>query len=383
MTTTELHPSYPVVSPCGCDGTCRCSDPLGLERTRFFPRMLVGPDELTQDQLWVKDKLRRHNRLLHGWGVVCGCNVTQATDAQGRPVPWLVCIEPGYVLGPFGDEIVVDCPVTFDIRTGASEPGPCSPPVDPWCAEVRVERPPNEIFYVAVRYDEYSTRPVRTLSGCGCGCDEAECEYSRIRESFALTALDTLPDSYSDVRGKYEAGSIEAGASAGAMSVLQSALMCSREMLSRVRPCPPCPTDPWVILADVVADSDGTLQIDPILHRRYVAAFGSYWFMCGRPTRAKEMDPGFRAKVFSRLSSRVASEVEDLSAVEALDATALKGVNRRTVLGRLVAGRSIADVADTRRTAFVKEAEEAGVEAKRARELWEAANGVVRLVRER
>jgi hypothetical protein len=382
MTTTELHPSHTVVSPCGCDGTCRCSDPLGLERTRFFPRMLVGPEELTQDQLWVKDKLRRHNRLLHGWGVVCGCNVTQATDAQGRPVPWLVCIEPGYVLGPFGDEIVVDCPVTFDIRTGASEPGPCSPPVDPWCAEVRVERPPNEVFYVAVRYDEYSTRPVRTLSGCGCGCDEAECEYSRIRESFALTALDTLPESYRDLRRKYEVDRIDAGP-AGIVA-LQGALTCSREMLREVRPCPPCPTDPWVILADVVSDGDGALQIDPIGHRRYVATFASYWFSCGTPSRVQdEIDPGLRAEVISRLSSRAGGDVEELGTVEALDATSLKGVNRRTKLGRLIAGRSIGEVAATTRAAFVNEAKDAGVEEKRARELWDAANGVVRLIRKR
>ena len=62
--------SATLAAPCGCgcgdhDG-CNCSDPVGLERTRFFARMLVGPDELTQDQTWVRDKLRRHNRLLHG-----------------------------------------------------------------------------------------------------------------------------------------------------------------------------------------------------------------------------------------------------------------------------------------------------------------------------
>jgi hypothetical protein len=382
MNTAELSHSHTVATPFGCGGTCGCSDPIGLERTRFFPRMLVGPDELTQDQRWIKDKLRRHNRLLHGWGVVCGCNVTQATDAQGRPVPWVVCVEQGYVLGPYGDEIVVDCPVMFDIRTSSSEPGPCAPPVDPWCVEAHTERRPEEIFYVAVRYDEYPTRPVRTLAGCGCGCDEAECEYSRIRESFALAALDALPESYRDFEGRMLTGEQP---TFGAVFGLEGAITCSRRMLGAVRPCPPCPTDHWVILADVTADSDGILTIDPIRHRRYVATFGSYWFTCGAAQTDVKIDKKLKDKVLSRLTSRAADEVEELgvavSNVETLEATALKGVNRRTALGRLVSGRSIAEVADTTRPNFVKEAREAGVAVERARELWDNANALTRLVR--
>jgi hypothetical protein len=83
-------PCAPAGGDCGCGCGGGCSDPVGLERTRFYPRQLVGPDELTQDQAWVRDKLRRHNRLLHGWGVVCGCGVRQALDVDGAPVPWTV-----------------------------------------------------------------------------------------------------------------------------------------------------------------------------------------------------------------------------------------------------------------------------------------------------
>src|SRR6476659_9760652 len=203
MTDTTAIPCSPPTSGCACGwgGECGCSDPLGLERTRFFPRMLVGPAELTQDQTWVRDKLRRHNRLLHGWGVVCGCDVSQARDDAGALVPWTVLVEPGYVLGPYGDEIVVDCPATFDLRSFGYEGGACPPPADPWCSEIRVERRPDQILYLAIRYDECLTRPVRTLAGCGCGCDDAECEYSRIRESFVLTALDALPPPYAGSGG--------------------------------------------------------------------------------------------------------------------------------------------------------------------------------------
>ena len=47
----------------------------GLERTRYYAGQLVGPDDLTEDQRYFRERLRRHNRLLHGWGVVCGARV--------------------------------------------------------------------------------------------------------------------------------------------------------------------------------------------------------------------------------------------------------------------------------------------------------------------
>src|SRR3954462_14642020 len=78
-----------------------------LERTRFFPRQLVGADDLTQDQLYFREKLRRHNRLLHGWGIVCGAGVT--------PDGCKAVVSPGYILGPLGDEILIDQETSIDV----------------------------------------------------------------------------------------------------------------------------------------------------------------------------------------------------------------------------------------------------------------------------
>ena len=47
------------------DRICEGNVP-SLERTRFFPRQLVTPDDLTQDQIYFRDTHRRHNRMLHG-----------------------------------------------------------------------------------------------------------------------------------------------------------------------------------------------------------------------------------------------------------------------------------------------------------------------------
>ena len=60
----------------------------GLERTRFFSRQLVAPEDLTQDQLYFREKSRRHNRMLHGWGIVCGACV------KAGATPYEVVVEP-------------------------------------------------------------------------------------------------------------------------------------------------------------------------------------------------------------------------------------------------------------------------------------------------
>jgi hypothetical protein len=383
-TTTSMSGAVPCAPAgadcgCGCGGGHDCSDPVGLERTRFYPRQLIGPDELTQDQVWIRDKARRHNRLLHGWGVVCGCDVRPAVDRDGRPEPWTVIVGPGDVLGPYGDEIVVDRETPFDVRGASTSGFDCPPPADPWCADVRVERRPRQTLYLAIRYDECLTRPERTLGGCGCGCDDHECEYSRIRETFSLAVLEELPEAYR--RAAEEDPKLAGG--------LLGALRCSPDFRGSVRPCPPCPTDPWVILADVVADAEGRLSIDAVTHRRYVASFGAFWFSCGAPASspgAGAWTPAQRALLAERLDASAIRTLEerhggDLSAVAEAGATAIKGVGRRSALARFLGARSIADVASADRPGFLASAAEAGVDAKRAGEVWDAASGVASTIR--
>src|SRR4051812_37623674 len=85
------------------------TDEAGLERVRFFQRQLVSHHDMTQITTYQMAKARNHNRFLHGWGVVCGARVRKGKGACE------VTIEPGYVLGPFGDEIVLNDEVTVDL----------------------------------------------------------------------------------------------------------------------------------------------------------------------------------------------------------------------------------------------------------------------------
>ena len=50
-----------------------------IERPCYYPGQLLTPAEMTLEQQYFRDKLRRHNRLMHGWGVVYGYPISNAS----------------------------------------------------------------------------------------------------------------------------------------------------------------------------------------------------------------------------------------------------------------------------------------------------------------
>ncbi|WP_205191121.1 MULTISPECIES: hypothetical protein [unclassified Burkholderia] len=247
-------------TPCA---TSSCTNAVA-ERPRYYPRQLITADDLMLEQEYFRNKMRRHNRLLHGWGVVCGAKVCPAPAGGGGAGTssfdsWKVVVTPGYVLGPYGDEIVLDCCLTVDLRTSGTSGmtgDPCVQPVDPWCSDVFVSREPAAPLYVAVKYQECKTRPIR-VQPIGCGCDDNACEYSRFQDGYEIGILTSCPDANAAPPDISDVGK-------GGASV-----------------CPDCPTQPWVVLAKVLMDADGMITtIDNCECRRIVLSFGSFWWQC-------------------------------------------------------------------------------------------------------
>jgi len=238
--------------PCNCVD-CGCDQPL--ERLRYFPRQLMTADDMRAEQQYFREKARRHNRYLHGWGVVCGCTVepivadtAAAAGALGvasvaGSKGWQVRVCPGYVVAPQGDDILIDDCITVDLQLGPVNP-PCSvrwpcPPL----GEMPGQGPQRErLAYIAVRYAECFSRPM-SVHPAGCGCDETGCEYTRVRDSFEIKVLWELPASHTQARTDDD-------------QWCQAVKSTSPVQLSRLHtfpapPCPACPTDPWVVLATV------------------------------------------------------------------------------------------------------------------------------------
>jgi hypothetical protein len=275
METTVQRPAWSSAHPCGSDG--RPGFPFGVvERPRYFPRQLITPDEPTLEAAYFRDRLRRHNVYLHGWGVVCGALVCVVPAAQisttGKAAapangngpatePWIVCVEPGYVLGPYGDEIIIDCPRDVPLRgdrVSGCAGGAVDDLTDPWCSEVYVSDRTGGPLYVAVRYVECQVRPV-LAQPAGCGCDDTSCEYSRFRDGYEIGILDHCPASHTKQDSDDEDGTRLRGNPV----------------------CPDCPDSPWVVLAEVTLDSDGTItKIDNCACRRIVPSTRDRWVTC-------------------------------------------------------------------------------------------------------
>ncbi len=203
---------------------CEQTDTGALERVNYFPRQLLTADDMVADQDYVRAKLRRHNRYLHGWGVVCGFEVA---PAPGNQLPWQVQIGSGYALGPYGDEIYLSQPVLLDLAKCG--PGAETDPCDPGTLLKDGQAKTGATLFIAIRYEECFARPVRVMPG-GCGCEDTNCEPSRIRDSFQIECLADLPPSHQ-----------------------QGALPSICDLLTgrALPPCEPCPTDPWVVLAKI------------------------------------------------------------------------------------------------------------------------------------
>jgi hypothetical protein len=219
-----------------------------LERVHYFQRQLLTADDLTADQEYFREKLRRHNRYLHGWGTVCGLEVVAAPTGE---IPWRVQVTPGYALGPWGDEIYVGEPVHIDLaRCG---PGAVTDPCEPDLLHTGGSALGPTLF-LAIKYAECLAKPVRALPA-GCACEEEACEYSRIRDSFQIECLAELPPSHQPKP--------------------PDPLLCDLINGKRLPPCPPCPVEPWVVLAQVALPASPSTDItdssiDNITFRRQI-----------------------------------------------------------------------------------------------------------------
>lgn len=83
-------------------------------RPRYFDRQQLSPTDLNLAVDYLRARLRRHNRFLHGWGVVCGGQVMRSSMDDF----WKVNITEGYAVTPLGDELYIPQTLNFDLLVG-------------------------------------------------------------------------------------------------------------------------------------------------------------------------------------------------------------------------------------------------------------------------
>src|SRR5581483_3442841 len=144
-------------------------------RNYYFDGKFLVARDFWDEQTFHVDKLRHHHQRLHGWGVVCGLEVTPHETPACRDR--YVYIQPGTAIDCCGHEIVVREPELVDIwQFEAIE-------------ELRAHPDGKDhAVQICIRYRECPTEDVPVLYD-DCGCDDTGCLPNRVLESFAVEVL--------------------------------------------------------------------------------------------------------------------------------------------------------------------------------------------------
>ena len=149
-----------------------------FKRARYFHGMLMTERDFTEEQNYHNEKRRMLNRMLHGWGVVCGLEIKQ-NDTPGSTI----IIKPGLAIDYNGNEICVSEEYKLNLDK-ISKLYQC-------VEKEKNECPPQEgedfekKWYVVIKYKEIPSDPVTVYAPTG-GCQEKACEYSRTREGYCF-----------------------------------------------------------------------------------------------------------------------------------------------------------------------------------------------------
>ena len=155
-----------------------------FKRARYFHGMLMTDRDFREEQIYHNEKRKLLNRMLHGWGVVCGLGIMQTDPSSSK-----IIITPGVALDCEGNEIVV-CE-NFEVDLSRSDICPDVSEENKECREAKTAKEEGK-YYVAIKYTEVPTDPVPVYSPGG-GCEEKVCEYSRMREGFCVKLFRELP----------------------------------------------------------------------------------------------------------------------------------------------------------------------------------------------
>lgn len=251
-----------------CSDNKHC-DYNNFKRAKYFHGMLMTDRDFTEEQRYHIEKRKLHNRMLHGWGVVCGLKMTAKDDNKS------IIVDTGLALDCKGNEIFVCGKYEIkdfikNIYTSAqSSDGECG-------SDITTENK----WYVVIRYCEKATDPTLVHAAATSECTEKACDSSRTQEGFCfdickekdICCPERLPESSSICKG-------------GKDEDIKK-YFCEKLFLE----CPgECCNYPQVVLGSFTLKNDGTIidKIDNWDCRKYVITFGllQHWMSVLSPQK--------------------------------------------------------------------------------------------------
>jgi hypothetical protein len=159
---------------CGCEGDCSC-DAVSRQRNRYYTGKYLTARSFAVEQEYFLSRHRLHNRMLHGWGIICGLDVQPHKNPECRAT-WVV-VKAGIALDCCGREIILDKDVAFELpQRGEKDADYYQSPV-----------------LLAIRYVEERTEWVPVLYH-EADCDPNRREADRICEHYEFEVLRNIPE---------------------------------------------------------------------------------------------------------------------------------------------------------------------------------------------
>lgn len=161
----SLNPQKKPLSPC--------------KRVNYSFGMVLGEDDLRQEQAYHIGRRKLDTRALHGYGVVWGADVRTEGTAD-KPI---VHVDPGLVINPQGQEICVPTPQCADLNAWLNGHR------DKWT----VSSPPSRLtLFVVLCHSECETDFV-PIPGGPCRSEEESRAASRILDHFKINLATEPP----------------------------------------------------------------------------------------------------------------------------------------------------------------------------------------------
>ena len=222
-----------------------CSTPV-FERNCYYYGKPLAVQDFQLEQDYFNQKRWLINRMVHGWGVVCGLDVMLKTDSRDTLI-----VTPGMALDCCGREILVCEPYEIELQPVLDE---CK--TDPKSGKYL------EPLVVCLEYHSRKTEP-RKLPPIACDYEE-RCVHNRVQDSFRITVK---PES------EYPP---EQDAEGQRIFICDPSRSLRENICNSLNDCPECGEDGCVILARLIPiDSPNIPEnfpflLEPCEDRKYV-----------------------------------------------------------------------------------------------------------------
>ena len=215
---------------------CNICDIPYFERNNYYYGKLMTVRDFQAEQCYFNEKRWLINRMIHGWGVVCGLDVKPKDGEKDK-----VVVTPGLAIDCCGREILVSEETEVPLEPEESE-----------CDGQKKEDDGRLI--ICIEFNECKAEPINLPP---IACDQKDkCEFNRIRDNYRIRVVPFYEQKPQN----------EPFCPADDYNELLDQYLCERLR----KGCYEWEDSICIILAIVKMDTDGKLDIDTCSRRRLV-----------------------------------------------------------------------------------------------------------------